>query len=390
LQRREADMAKMEKHTREISRVESMPLYSTVKNFRGPDAELKAYQFGMWALGVLGNDTTRFISNFTKRAIAYCENWGLNTKAQGEAVDTGGGYLVPTYFLNDLIQLREEFGVFRRTTQVVPMTSEVMIVPRRAGGLTVYYPAEGIATTESQKIWDGVSLTARKYACLILYSSELNEDAIVSVGDDLAGELAYAFAVAEDNNAFNGDGTSTFAGTNGVRNRLFSIYGAAGGVGLRLATGSGSGNNWGTGIVHADLRAVAASLPLYARGRARWFCSGIFAETVLMAQSLSSASPVVVDIANGINPVFLGFPVEICQNMPVTAALSQVPVFLGDLRLAAKLGETRDVSIAIADQYKFAEDQFAIRGTQRIDIVVHDAGNASQAGPVVGLVTKAS
>src|SRR5262249_5432489 len=217
LQRREADMAKMEKHTREISRVESMPLYSTVKNFRGPDAELKAYQFGMWALGVLGNDTTRFISNFTKRAIAYCENWGLNTKAQGEAVDTGGGYLVPTYFLNDLIQLREEFGVFRRTTQVVPMTSEVMIVPRRAGGLTVYYPAEGIATTESQKIWDGVSLTARKYACLILYSSELNEDAIVSVGDDLAGELAYAFAVAEDNNAFNGDGTSTFAGTNGVR-----------------------------------------------------------------------------------------------------------------------------------------------------------------------------
>src|SRR5262245_4678677 len=101
-----------EKHHAEAARVRALPQFGAIKNFKGPDRELKAYQFGMWALAILGNDLTRFATNFTKRAAAYCDNWGLDTKAQSEGVNTGGGSLVPTEFLNDLIQLREEYGVF--------------------------------------------------------------------------------------------------------------------------------------------------------------------------------------------------------------------------------------------------------------------------------------
>src|SRR5262249_32408054 len=241
-----------------------LPRYSTVKHFKGPDAELKAYQFGMWFAGSVLHQS--FPSGFTQKALNYCEAHGfspfdVSLKAASEGINTAGGYLVPTEFINDLITLREQFGAFRSNTQVIGMTREVAIVPRRASGLTVYYPAEGIATTESQKSYDGVTLTARKYACLVVYSSELSEDSVISIGDDLAGEIGYAFAQAEDTNAFNGDGTSTFAGTNGFRNRLFSVYGASGGVGLRLATGSGSGNNWSTGITLQDFKSMVGLLP---------------------------------------------------------------------------------------------------------------------------------
>ena len=43
-----------------------------------------------------------------------------------------------------------------------------------------------------------------------------------------------------------------------------------------------------------------------------------------------------------------------------------------------------------ASGLQFAEDQLAIRGTQRFDINVHDVGNTTAAGPIVGLITAAS
>src|SRR5262249_7543076 len=161
-------------------------------------------------------------------------------------------------------------------------------------------------------------LTARKYACLALYSSEIFEDAIISIGDDLASEIAYAFALAEDTNAFNGDGTSTFAGTNGFRNRLFSVYGASGGVGLRLATGAGSGSNWSTGIILDDFEAMLGLLPIYARRNASWFCSATFFHTVMHRLQLAAGGNSAIDIANGGTYRFLGMPVRESQVFPVT------------------------------------------------------------------------
>ena len=45
---------------------------------------------------------------------------------------------------------------------------------------------------------------------------DLIEDAVISVIDDLAEASAYAFFVKEDNCYLNGDGTSTYAGMNGI------------------------------------------------------------------------------------------------------------------------------------------------------------------------------
>ena len=48
------------------------------------------------------------------------------------------------------------------------------------------------------------------------------------------------------------------------------------------------------------------------------------------------------------------------------------------------------MTLSYSTDYKFAEDQIAIKGTERIDVVVHDIGDTSNAGPVVGLITASS
>jgi HK97 family phage major capsid protein len=40
-----------------------------------------------------------------------------------EGVNEAGGFLVPEEFGNDLIDLREIYGVFRRNAKMVPMAS---------------------------------------------------------------------------------------------------------------------------------------------------------------------------------------------------------------------------------------------------------------------------
>lgn len=102
-------------------------------------------------------------------------------------------------------------------------------------------------------------------------------------------------------------------------------------------------------------------------------------------------------IAGGIaGKRFLGDPVEITQTLPRTDANDQVVCLYGHLPSAARLGDRRQTTIAVSEHVAFSTDEIAIRGTQRLDIVVHDVGNASGtaslrvAGPIVGLLMAAS
>jgi hypothetical protein len=54
--------------------------------------------------------------------------------------------------------------------------------------------------------------------------------------------------------------------------------------------------------------------------------------------------------------------------------------------LAAAVGERRVATIRKSDDRYFEQDQVGILGTERVDIVVHDAGDNTTAGPIVGLM----
>lgn len=363
-----------------------------LKNLKGPDADVRAYKLGVLALaGFWRHDSS----------IEVCKSLGLPLKAQTEGSNAGGGFTVPNELSSDIIDLREEYGVIEQYLRFEPMNSETKEIMRRTGGLTAYWAGEGEAITESEKSWDRIELTNRKLAAIGIYSSELNEDSIVNLGDDLAGEIAYAFAIKLDEAGFNGDGSETYGRVIGFRQALKGLSGTIANIaGLVVSTGTGYAASYDA-IVLKDFLKVKGKLPRYAykRGKPRWFVSQFFWNTVMEPLGLAAGGVTAKEIEQGLareTPMFLGYPVEFVEVMPQASEVSQVCCLFGVPQLAGTMGKGRAMTLSLSDQYKWATDMLAIKGTQRVAINIHDVGNASgtaslrKPGPVVGLITASS
>lgn len=367
------------------------------------EAQGKAFKLGMWLLATLGGQP---------KAAQWCQEHNLPIvkaqggdsvrvfRAQAENVNENGGFLVPHELDADLIQLREQFGVARQLFKKVQMNGDTLSRPRRTGGLQAFHLTDGDAITQSQKNWDQVSLTATKIGVLALYSSELSEDAIINIADDLAYEIAWAFALMEDQDGFLGDGTSAYGGFVGVISKLIQVWTTGGGAGL-IVGAAGTGANWGS-FVLGDFNKVKAALPRYAAlASPCWVTTTEFYYSVMEKMLTAAGGNRVQDVENGGNgEKFLGKPVVFAQVMPLSPAISTIPLLYGAFQLGADFGDRRETTIAMSDQYAFANDQLAIRGTERYAINVHDVGGVSnaanpaqpgpQAGPIVGLMTATS
>lgn len=351
--------------------------FSTPKHFKGPDAKLDAYKSGQWILAAKGS----------AKAKQWCHDHGVQILSQNEGTNTAGGYLVNPEMSSVIIDLREQYGVFRRNCQRMPMSSDTLTMNRRVGGLTAYFKAEEAAYTDSSKSWNQVQLAAKKLTALTYWSKELDDDAIISMADDLASEIAYAFALKEDQCGFVGDGTSTYSGILGVVNRL--------------ATGSYAGSVYTAATGHtaystltlADFHGLTGTLPLYAQPGAKFYCSNVAWANSMERLAYAGGGNTRSDIGGSMGPTFLGYPVEIVQvmNTTTTAQTSTTGIILfGNLAQAAVMGTRRELAIDISDQVAWTTDQIAIKGSQRFDINVHDTGSASAAGPIVALATPGS
>jgi HK97 family phage major capsid protein len=336
-------------------------------------SEEHAYKTGMWL-------TANFAKSDTERknASAKCSDWGMVTKYQAEGINTSGGFLVPTEFESAVIDLREEFGTFRREAKVVQMASDSMTIPRRAGGVTAYFTGENTSITESQKSWDQVTLNAKKLACLTRMSTELGEDAAINVADDLAREMAYAFAVAEDDAGWQGDGTSTDGGILGMKARFVAGLGSfVGAVDLT------SGIDTLVENTTAQIFAVMSVLPRYAHKNAKFYMSN--ACWVHFQRLLAAGGGNTIDTLTGAATMsWMGYPVVTDQTLPIGGTINDIPMwYFGDLSLAARMGSRRGISVKVSEDRYIEYDQIAIQATERFDIVVHDIGDASAAGPIV-------
>lgn len=379
-----------------LPRVEVIPASvfrpGRIKAFTGTthaESEAKAYRFGMFILASLGN----------RRAMQYCassalpilgatiqDNGALAIHKEGD--NSSGGYLVPSEFDTDLIRLVESYGVFRRTARVAPMTRDTLSRPRRTGGLTAYFVGENTAGTESTMTTDRVNLVLKKLMVLTTMTSELSEDSAINLGDTLMSELALAFAYKEDSCGFNGDGTSTYGSITGVRTKLASAT-----AGLVTAA-SGSATDWSK-ITLAKLDELIGLTPEFATDL-RWYCSNTFWGATMLPLLGAAGGATVQEIQNG-RPVkmFRGYPVETVQVMPKSATAAGIVCLFGDMSKAADLGAGRGVTVkfsedaTIGSTNMFESDDIAVKGTERFDINVHDVGDSSNAGPIVGLLTAA-
>jgi HK97 family phage major capsid protein len=81
---------------------------------------------------------------------------------------------------------------------------------------------------------------------------------------------------------------------------------------------------------------------------------------------------------------WMGYPVVTDQTLPIGGTINDIPMFyFGDLSLAARMGSRRGISVKVSEDRFLEYDQIAIQATERFDIVVHDIGDASTAGPIV-------
>jgi HK97 family phage major capsid protein len=345
--------------------------YGSLKNFTD---ERQAYRFGRWMSAAMGSEKSQ----------QYCRDQGLELRVHTEGLNSGGGYLVPDEFDNALIDLRERYGVFRRNARIVPMASDTKSRKTRLTGLTTYWVGENEAITASDKSWGNVSLTAHKLGVLSYYTVELNEDAMASIGDDLAGEIAYAFALKEDECGFNGDGTqATYAGIRGVVNKL-TTQGA--GVNV-IAASSGSDDDWAE-IEMKDFSKLVGALQEFADGPgAKWYCSKAFFGTVMQNLAYAAGGNTTENIAGRGVRTFMGYPVEVTQVLPKEADTAEIVCLFGNLSLAADFGDRRQTTIAFDSSVGFTTDTIAIKGTERFDINVHSIGTTTVGGPVAAMLT---
>jgi HK97 family phage major capsid protein len=302
---------------------------------------------------------------------AWLKDHGISMQHSSDD-NSKGGYLVPEVLENAMIDLKEEYGQFRQYARNWPMSSDVSLIPRRVSGFTTYFVGQNDTITASTTALDQVRLEAKKLAALTQFSSELNEDAIISVADFYAREFAYALAVKEDECGFLGDGTATYGGIVGLDGAL-----AAGSI----ATATGITTAATLTITHFE--ACIAKLPRFPGIQPAWYMHHSIYYTTANRLQFAAGGNTVSDLAGSSALQFMGYPVRLINAMPSAAATTVIVAYFGDLGMSATMGTRRGVTLRADESIYFAQDALALRVTERFDINVHERGTASAAGPLI-------
>lgn len=352
-------------------------------------AEEKAYRFGMFCLAKAERDVPSAYHFPQARKFAREHGLLAASHLEGGSDTTGSHVFVPDEFGTDLIKLRETYGAARQICKVRTMTSDTRTDPKWQSGLTAYFVGEGSSGTTSTMQHSVVRLTAKKMMAISTYSSELNEDSVIDIGNELAGEIAYAFALKEDQCLIDGDGTSTYGGIVGLKSSFGTLtLGTA--PGYRDTTTS---NTWAAMVI-ADLTSLISVVPVYAQNGMAFLCSSQFYYQVMVPLLNAAGGVTGSELQDGFRmPKFQGIPVIFSQVMPIATATSTIAVYLGNFAMGVTLGDRRRETFefsreATVDSVNlFTNDLIAIKGTERIDINVHSFGTNSVAGPIVALST---
>jgi HK97 family phage major capsid protein len=339
------------------------------------DKDSIAYKAGMFLRSVCGDPS----------AARWCRDAKITVKAQATNPNTAGGILVPEEIAATVLLLLESFGVVRREATTWPMGSDSITVPRMLNTWTPVWIAENSApVTSTLNPFDGLTLSAKKLGVLAPFSSELFEDAATeALGLALIGGLGEAFSGAEDDAAFNGDGTSAYAGLRGLAFLL-----ADGNHNAGKYTAAAGHITYGT-LDATDITGMMALLPGRALPNAKFYVSQACYSATLVRLAAESGNALMMG-PDG--PVYLGFPIVISQKLPLvtTTLANKAMMFFGDMKRAIAMGARRDLAIQRFNETFATLDQVLIRSTERLDIVCHDLGNDTTAGALVGLFAPAS
>lgn len=343
----------------------------SAKAYKTAGGEQRAERHGHWLKALVGH------AGSTK----WCVEHNIPvTRASGESLNQGGGFLAPISFDSEIFAIRDQTGAFR-TGEVRPVNSDSQVRPRRAGGLTAYFVPEGQPIPESSLLFDAIGAAMKKFGILSRVSSELFDDAAPDLAAFFADEIGWAFASKEDDCGFNGDGTSAYSGITGLATKL---------AGMKSAISASSGHNTFATIDSTDVANLMAGVSSAAIPGAKFYTSAVGYAQVFCRLAAVSGGLTARQLPDGtIKASFLGFPIVFSNALPnvTSTLLGKAMIYFGDLRLSSVIAEnrTRTVIAMSADRY-MDQDQVVVRGTRREDIVNHDVGDAATYGPIAALI----
>lgn len=373
------------KEGRSVSIYHNLPGSGRLRNFKGGNAEERAYRAGQFFKATLMKD---------RDAARWCADHGVaDSRALSESVNSAGGIFVNDEVLNEIIVLVEEYGAFPANARNVSMNSDTLIIPRRTGGLRAYFVGENTSVTDSDASWDRVQLVAKKIAVANRMSSEVLEDSasVLNLADYIVGEVSRSVAELVDTVGFVGNGSGDHGGIVGAVTKIND------GTHNASVVTAASGNTSALTLDIDDLISTAGRLPLFARAQAKWYVNPqVFAASVqrlgLVNNVGLSGGNTAANLAAPAELRLLGSPVVFVHTMSSTIGADPgvVKFLYGDLAMSSIYATRRGLTVKTSTD-RYAElDQSLIVATTRFDAVTHDCGDSTKAGPIVALKTAAS
>jgi HK97 family phage major capsid protein len=126
--------------------------------------------------------------------------------AAGDA--TAGGFLVPTEFSNEVIELLRAQSVVRRLgARTIQMPTGTLKYPKIASGAAASYVGENTNMSKSEETFGQLTLTFKKLAVLTPVSNDLLRYSSPSADAIVRDDLVSAMATKEDTSFIRGTGT---------------------------------------------------------------------------------------------------------------------------------------------------------------------------------------
>lgn len=282
----------------------------------------------------------------------------MREMSSGVAAD--GGYLIKPEVLPIFQQALAQYGVFRRNTMVVPLSSNSATFPKLATAVNVYWPAENAPGTESFPTFGEVTLTVKKMMGLTHISLELMQDASPDLAQLVTQLFLQAIAKEEDRQGFTCNGV-------GANNPFVGILEDPG-VPAHVMTG----NNFNL-LADLDLLRVQSLVDSSALANAKYYIHrSVFAR---LREAKDTTGRMIWQAPTDTQPsTILGYPYEIVEIMPALSetAVAKAFVIFGDLNRGTMLGDRMAVTIDRSDAPGFANATTSIRLIERITTKVVD------------------
>jgi HK97 family phage major capsid protein len=343
-------------------RVETMSKRDQVFASRD-DAEIS----GHWLRGfVFGRQDSRL----------WCEK-NLDMRALSSNDNSKGGVFAVPSFSQTIIDLTNDYAAIPSQANVIPMSGNSLYIPRNTGANTAYFVGDNSEVTTSDTATDNVLLSTKDCVAATRVPNSLIEDSVIDLASFVARKLGLALRKKIDDAGFAGDGTSTHGGIRGIQ-WLFENGSGSAGV-------SDSGESTLSAVTIDDVAELVGKLPTYARASAAFYMTPQVWSSVFLPLALGNGGATAMEVANGVAPKFMGYPVYFNDSMRTAPTGGQVIALFGDMKMSTHYGIRKDLVISASMDRYIEYRQAYIACTARFDITTSDIGDSTNAGPVVAL-----